>query len=256
MLIFNVKNKQTGFSIVELLVGTVVGLLVITGVMTVYLSAVKSSADTLKAAKLNQELNAAMSLMIRDVRRAGYYEGVSVANLTNPFMVSAGTNPTNLDIKATNGPCVLYTYDRDGAGATANTASEFFGFRLNNNAIEIRTGAGDKTNSCTNGTWAPITDNSVITVSALTFTTEHSKCLNSSSAASPQANWSITSSTSTSFPCRDLTGTGYVLPTTGDVLVETRHITIQVDAELVSDSVVKKSLRESTRIRNDRVTIY
>ena len=249
-------KNQKGLNIVELMVGTLVGLLVITGVMTVYLSAVKSSADTLKAAKLNQELNAAMSLMVRDIRRAGYYEGVAAADLTNPYMVSTGANPTNLDIKATNGPCILYTYDRDGTGTTADTATEFFGFRLNNNAIEIRTGAGDKTNSCTNGTWAAITDNSIITINTLTFTTEHSKCLNSSSAADPQANWSITTTTSTSFPCRDLTGTGYVLPTTGDVLVETRHITIQIDAELTSDSVVSKSLQESTRVRNDRVTVY
>jgi len=241
-------RNQKGVSIPEIMIGSLVGLIILSGVLTIYTSTVKGSADTLKSAKLNQELNAAIGIMVRDVRRAGYWGAATVNNTTNPFAISTGATPTNLDIKATNGPCVLYTYDRDASGAVN---VEYYGFRVNNGAVEMRTGTGTKTNDCTDGTWQAITDTDIITISALTFTTENSKCLNSTA----NTSWVITTTGSTSYPCRDSAGTGYAAPASGDVLIETRQVTIKLDGELANDSLVTKSLEESIRVRNDRVTV-
>ena len=188
-------RKQSGFGLTELMIGMVVGLIIIAGVITVYMSIVKGSSDTLKSAKLNQELSAAMAIMVQDIRRAGYWGTAEPDNLNNPFMV-AGTSDLNILDVSNTGDCILYTYDLNSNGSSNN---EFFGFKLENGQIMMRTGNGTTTADCTDGTWLTVTDPKVITVNTLTFTTTNSKCLNSSSTASPQANWKIDSATSTSF---------------------------------------------------------
>jgi len=245
----NLQKSQAGISIPEIMIGSLVGLIILSGVLTIYASTVKGSADTLKAAKLNQELNAAMGIMVKDVRRAGFWGAATVNDTNNPFAITSGATPSNLDIKASSGnPCVLYAYDRDESGVI-NT--EYYGFRLNGGAVELRNGTGTKTNDCTDGTWTAITDTDIITINTLTFTTDDSKCLNSTTGGS----WVIDTTTSTSFPCRDSTGTGYTAPTSGDVLVETRQVTIKLEGVLATDALVQKSLEESVRVRNDRISL-
>jgi hypothetical protein len=53
-----------------------------------------------------------------------------------------------------------------------------------------------------------------------------------------------------------LTGTGYTIPSSGDVLIETRQITIRLEGTLATDTAVKKAMQESVRVRNDRVSCY
>jgi type II secretory pathway component PulJ len=205
---------------------------------------VKSSTDTLKASKLNHELSTALGVMTTDIRRAGYWGQAKANDLTNPFIV---TSTSNLDIK-NSGSCVLYTYDLNSDGS-ASTTAEYFGFKLLNNVLYMRTGAGTSTSDCTNGTWEAITDSKLISITNLSFTTTNSKCLNSTTSNT----WTTANTTSNLFPCGDGTVTGYVAPSSGDILVETRQVTITIEGQLVSDSAVKKKLVESVRVRNDRI---
>lgn len=58
-------SKQGGVTLVELIVGSAVGLIVLAGILATYISVARSSSEVLASAKLNAELRAAMDMMVR-----------------------------------------------------------------------------------------------------------------------------------------------------------------------------------------------
>ena len=72
----NKKNmsgaRQAGFGLIELMVAITLGLLVTAAVTSMAVNSLKMSSDTLKSARLNQDLGAVMQIMVNDIRRAGY----------------------------------------------------------------------------------------------------------------------------------------------------------------------------------------
>ena len=258
----NHMNKQSGMGLVELMIGSLIGLLIVAGVLVMYTATVKGSADTLKAAKLNQELSSAMSIMTRDIRRAGMWREAQVDDENNPFSAVGFNNLVIEDIGTDPGACILYAYDRFEAGdpaavpTTPDTAApipanDYYGFKLVGGEVYMHTGNSTATNSCTDITanWLKITDSDVITVTELRFTSLGSQCLNGTSGTAPWA-----SDTENTFPCADNTTSGYTT-TAGDVLYETRQVNITLEGELTSDSKVTKTLQQIVRVRNDRVSI-
>ena len=67
------KIKRNGFTLVELLIASVLGMLVVGGIITVFATTVRFNSDNLQMVRLNQELRGVMSLISRDLRRAGYF---------------------------------------------------------------------------------------------------------------------------------------------------------------------------------------
>src|ERR1035437_3149077 len=129
------SRRERGVSLVELMVGLTVGLIIVDAAASVYITAVRGGADTLRSAKLNMELRRAMDLMVYEIRRAGYTAGTT--NLaSNPFMLTSA----NLTLVLTPGgyDCILFSYDANGSGAV--NSADFFGFRKNGSAISMRYG--------------------------------------------------------------------------------------------------------------------
>jgi len=62
-------HPEQGVSLIELMVGLLVGLLVVAAVGGVYVSTTRSSADILAANRLNQEIRALTELMNFEIRR-------------------------------------------------------------------------------------------------------------------------------------------------------------------------------------------
>jgi len=65
------RIKQSGITIIELMISITIGLILIASVSTVYVAHAVNSLKTLQMSKLNQELSQLMSLMVKDIRRAG-----------------------------------------------------------------------------------------------------------------------------------------------------------------------------------------
>jgi prepilin peptidase dependent protein B len=98
------NRNQRGFTLVELMVGLVVGLIVIGGSLAIFLSSLSNSNYTLKMAKLNQDLTSVMQLMVNEVRRAGYTSDISIT--PTPAMDYAADSANS---------CFLYSHgDKDG----------------------------------------------------------------------------------------------------------------------------------------------
>lgn len=228
---------ERGVTLVELMIGLTLGLFIMAGVTTVYVATVKTSAQTVKATRLNQEIRTVMSVLASEVRRAGYWNAVAtgIGNLNtvpNPFTVLGVSDIQILDYNGGSKNCILYSFDADEDGLLGT--NEIFGFRMDstNAAIDATTGSPSSTGDCTGGTWENFTDENIIEVTELVFSNDNSQCRNNSD---------------TSSDCYT------IAPASGDTTVETGLVTVTISANLQGDAASRKSLTDSINIRNYRV---
>src|SRR5574338_1067969 len=275
------KNfAQRGVSLIEMMIGLLVGAIVVSAVIAIYITTLRGGNNTLRTARLNQDLRAAMDVMVRDVRRAGYNGWTPAGTVTlttdNDFAKRvAGGLQTDLRIYtlANTGDCILYTYDavfRDGNVSGTVDASDYFGFKLAADGRLMMRTSGSNTTNCNDGNWEAITDSAAVVVTTLRFSTPGSQCLNFKSsptvawktnAAADQKNPPIMSACDV--PGADIKAGGiaslvgdatvYAKPATGDLLLETRQIIIELVGQAAGDADIKTSLRETVQVRNDRL---
>ena len=67
------RHAQRGFSLVELLVATAVGLVLTTWAISMFVTSLGNNRKLITEAQVNQNLRAAADLITREVRRAGYW---------------------------------------------------------------------------------------------------------------------------------------------------------------------------------------
>lgn len=249
-------NKQTGLTLIEMMIASLLGLIVTGGVLTIYLSSIRGSTDIANSARLNYDLDSVMQLMVNDIRRAGYWgDAVSGSDAkNNPTTCSTG-NPftcgnANIVISKKTGEaddsCILFSYDFDDGNKNTHpedpdgnvNLNEYFGFRLNGNGVDMRYSVDDVTNiSCDDGNWENIVDTETVSINSLSFSMANSKCLDFST--------SITDTTS----CAATTMT----INSGDTVIETRQIDITLTGQVSGEDVVNKSLTDIVKVRNDRI---
>jgi type IV pilus assembly protein PilW len=110
------SGNARGFSLIELMVALVVGLIVIGAVLALIVAIMKSNRETLQATRLNQELRATMAVVATDIRRA---RGVE-----DPLTTATAATVPYKDIDTATAGCIRYGYfdlvDDDGDGDTTN----------------------------------------------------------------------------------------------------------------------------------------
>jgi type IV pilus assembly protein PilW len=254
------QKSEQGFTLIELLISVTIALIISAAMFGIYANSAGTSAAMLKSSKLNQELYSLMLVMSNDIRRAGYWANPA-ADLNyferpqdNPFsldatelsLIASTDDYVTSQIKAGNSGdearCVLYAFDQDGDGALDK--EEIFGFRLRDNAVEMRIGWNDYdpadpafsviNDDCSLGNWEAVTDPNQIRIRELTFKRNQSQCINAVDNSDCYTD----------------------LPDADEITVETRQVNIVLAAELVSDPAVRASIEQDVRIRNDRVREY
>jgi len=217
---FNPKCR--GLTLIELLIAMVLGIFVTGTVITVFTTTVKYNADNLQMIRLNQELRGAMSLISRDLRRAGYFN-------------SATVNTTYLDQfgGSVARDCIHFAYDINADGVIEN--SDYLAYKLKDNEIKLGSSAATTfdcdTPSLTIG-WEALTkysstgDRSGIKVTQLQFEPE---CSIAGGTVSPG-----------SFTC------------TGGI--EVRNVVITITGQVTTPAdgtIVSRTLTETIKLRND-----
>ena len=224
-------KPNKGFTLIELMLALVLGLIVVGGAFSMYIASIRSSVDVNNSARLNYDLDFAMQFMINDIRRAGYWGNAGSGS-------DASANPfTTIDTSTAT--CILYSYDADSDGTANNT--EFYGFRLVNGVIKITSkDSVDDSGTCSkSGWWKVITDSNEVNVTALTFSDANSSCLNTSTGVSYNE------------PCTDTVTAGNI--STGELAVETRQIDISLTGHIKGESSLTKTLSGIVKVRNDRI---
>ncbi len=107
------RRAASGFSLVELMVALVAGLIVSGAVLAFTLSSLRVNSEYVRSTRLTTELRNSLSAITEDLRRAGYDEDAMnfvarPAGFTgfSPFSSISIDNPG-----ASNG-CIIYAYDR------------------------------------------------------------------------------------------------------------------------------------------------
>jgi prepilin peptidase dependent protein B len=212
------RNRCRGLSLVELLVGTAIGLVVVAAASLLVVHHVRENRALMIETRLMQDLRTAADLVSRDLRRAGYWgsaasgvTGDGDAALTNPY---AALSPD-----AVASDVVRFSYSRDAVENNVVDDNEQFGFRLRNGAIELQLG---------NSNWQALTDATTLTVT--TFSIEPH--VEEASLAGFCANSCLAGSTSC--PPRQ----------------QVKSLAVSIAGRAVSDATVTRSVQAQARLRN------
>lgn len=238
------RFQQFGVSLIELMVGITISMLIVMGALSIYTSTSVGTRNTLNSAKLNIEISGATEIMIEDIRRAGFGGDLFTKNNTDLAVHN-------------NGSCITYSYDQDSDGKLAQSSPyEFFGFRIQNNEVQMRNGGSGDTSSCATDLsrpWEGITDSETIQIDAPAegrYFTINYQCLRIDTNA-------------VGLDERCLSGNGIfeaaksAATTAGNKikLVEVREVTINIPGHIKNDDAMRIEFQETVTVRNHRIVI-
>ncbi len=235
-------TSSRGFSLVELLVALIAGLIIVAAAGTLYVSILRANAAAVQLSSLNLGMQSLLDVMERDIRRTGYFasaaQNLERTNAGTPVLapsnrdamfsltVSAGsTTLQDLQQLTVTAPqlydCILLRYDADDDGSIAGT-DEIMGYRFvsEEKGLEFKQWETipDKEDSATtcneNDGWNNISQDGQIQLTALTF--------------------AITPATGVSLPSGE------------------RSITISIAGRSLHKPALTLSLQRQVRIRNDQ----
>ncbi len=222
------RNRQCGFSLIELMITVVISLIVVLGVIQLYLAIVTSSKATYERNRLTEEMRSLMAIMSRDIRRAGFWNAnTGTADLwINPFTQAE----TDINVGSSSGEptrsCIQYSYDIDLDGTV--DADEYYSVRLQSGTVQI---ANEQLASCNTGSlgteWRVATTPE-ITITDLDFTLSET-CLD------------VETETEENCPCDS-----------GNACQTIRSVDVVLEGNLTSDNSVTEKLFETIKIRNDK----
>lgn len=239
------RKQQTGISLIELMIGLLVGLVIVAGGLSVFVTSVRGQADNIKLSRLNQDMRAMMDIMVRDIRRAGFVTDDPQTNWTslqdNPFF-GATTELAIYDSK----PCIVYAYNRDNDSPPTVADNERLGFRLNDGGeLEMRS-SGTTNENCDDGVWESITE-SEVEINGLTFILDPIP-LDVSSMIDGTGDANSDGICDTGEACNTCTRDGSPDP----ACLYVRNVTITLTARLRDDNTVIQTITEQVRVRNDK----
>jgi prepilin peptidase dependent protein B len=260
------RKKQTGVTLIELMIGLLIGVIVVAGGISIFLTSVKGQTDNINLTRLNQDMRTMMDIMVRDIRRAGFVTSNPDDNFalvqSNPFFGAT----TDLAVYDTN-TCIVYAYNSDNDDPPVVDSSERFGFRLNTttNVLEMRS-SGTSNVNCNEGSWQTITEPEVA-ITGLTFTltstalnvtsmntdTDGDSCYDGDDADPAVASAGCVTGNygnnqcDTGEACNTCTRDGSPDP----ACLYVRNVAISLTGRLRDDNTVTQTIAEQTRVRND-----
>jgi prepilin-type N-terminal cleavage/methylation domain-containing protein len=240
-------NAMQGFSLIELMVALVVGLVVSGAVLAFTLASMKSNSEYILSTRLTQELRNTMDLMTRDLRRAGYDEAalkyVATGNAT-PFsrmqLCNSSGACSTVATKLATGTvsCAIYAYDREnGTAGTVDLANgEVRGIRLKPRSYGGRT-VGVVEYAVSAGTLPTCSD-----AASPDYTTYPPSCSGGWCALSDPAKLDITK--------LEINDNGTVVGTS-PTQVQIRDLTINLAGRLAGSTEFTREITSDVRTRSD-----
>jgi|GEM_PF-1513153 len=259
-------SRQSGFTLIELIISMGLGIAAVSAIMFFYLTTVTSSTSTLKKAKLNQELASAMTLIVQDLRRAGITQMSDAIrkdpreNLFNSVdfklsiwkSASTWTEVTLPQVETAQ--CVTFAYDQNLNGLVE--VSDLIGFRINNTNIQVFNGSFQTPFTCNASGWNDLFDTNEIEITKLTFDMTESVCVNISEPDGEDDDGDglgVTDDDPSEHDCFPIiSGVRAFVADSGDLISEIRNIRVTIAGRLTSESDISLELVEDIRVRNDR----
>lgn len=211
-----------GLSMVELMVGLVIGLFIVGGAAYFAVNFSAENRRLLLEARLTQDMRAAMDIVTRDIRRAGYWQ--HAASGISPFASSSAPtvayNSTGFaaltPASGVSGSSVTYAYDKSASAAAGLGDQSAFALV-----------GGVLTTTIGNSGVQPLTDANTTTVTAFDVAQEAAVQTVSCPGACPVG---------------------------GCPQVHIRELIVTLTAQSVVDATIARTLKNRVRVRNDLQT--
>ncbi|GAB3103451.1 hypothetical protein GCM10027159_30440 [Lysobacter terrae] len=241
--------RQTGFSLVELMVSLVAGMIVVGAVLAFTVSSVRANSEFTRSTKLTQELRNVNDHLVDELRRAGYDENAMDYVASNSSTDVSPFAPIYLE-KTAGANCIKYAYDREPGtpGAIDQANSEIRAIRRaiatiggrNIGVIEVAESTATVNPSCdgaqpdysaypptcnTASGWCPLSDPRVLDVQ--TFTIDDTAAAGVSH------------------------GIQEIAASTGFMPLRIREYRLNLTGVLVSDSTISRSVQSNVKVRSD-----
>jgi len=216
-----------GFSLIELMIALVAGLIVIGSVLAFTVATVRAYNENIRSTRLTQDMRTAINLAVREARRTGY-------DATSVTRVLSDDTPTpsyaGLTVSTTN-DCFTYQYDRVDT-------SEYRALKLNSTtgALQAKVGSAAAAVTCSDTSgWVDVSDTDVIKITD--FVVQQRKypfCAGISAVPDPanpttKTSWEVAS--------------GYV-----------SNVGICIKGALKADAGISRAIFDTTRPRAETVT--
>ncbi|PHM72135.1 prepilin peptidase-dependent protein [Xenorhabdus kozodoii] len=164
LTLFGCKQKQAGFSLLEIMVALLISSVIFVAMTKTYPVLSSQTLDLYRKYRLHYLVNRTTYLMEKEIRRAGYCRERKQCE-GNPFII----NSKNREVADS---CFIVAFDlnlNNQWEKPDHIESEFFGYRLNNRALEWKRGAED----CQESGWERLFDPKEIVID--TFHLEKSR---------------------------------------------------------------------------------
>lgn len=218
-------HSQRGLSLVELMVGVAVGLFVVAGATMLVANQLGDNRRLLLETQVQQDLRAALDIIVRDLRRARYWHeswrGVAIAGdpasvTPNPFSPPAVSGTAGANV-------VTYQYQRPSGAPSLS-------FKLESGVLKSLMG---------DGSWQDLTDGAVLRVTAFSIELDR---------AGAAANDAVQV-----LPCLKECADG-----TTDCWPKTRveQLIVSVTATAVADPAFERTVSAGVRLRNEPLDIH
>lgn len=166
------RRKQTGMTLIELLVAGIISLIAASGMVIVMANTLGTGSQTIQMTRLSQEMRTAMQIMSRELRRANYHSTFLSCYGNVDCTTDLGINGKISDITIVdNGDsdCFYFWYDRPQTGTQVAVTSEpVAGFRRGlsgtTGKLQMTTTTTAAPNCGTDAGWVDITDPDIIDV--------------------------------------------------------------------------------------------
>jgi prepilin peptidase dependent protein B len=223
-----------GLSLVELLVGVVVGLFIVGGAAKMIVDNLHSNRRTLLETRVNQDLRVAADLVARDLRRSGFWQNAA-SGLWNTTGATPTPNPHRaVSVGGTSDlGTITYSYSKDNDN-TLDTNEEY-GYSVASGVLRYQAASG---------TIQPVTDPNTLSIASDGFKiigTERRVELFSYCSCMTQAKC----------VAADFDVAGAYYATRPYTVV--REYEVRIKGTSATDTSVTREIRETVRVRNDEI---
>lgn len=234
-------SAHSGLSLIELMLGLLVGSIVVAGGIHLYSNNVNFNKRTQQRNTLNQDLRAMMDVMQRDLRRAGFAANHPDSNNDGSLDQVIKNNPFAIIELNAEQNCIVYLLNKNANSPPAET-NERLGFKLDvdnsfrpaKSVIRIRRSAQGL--DCDSGIWENFTSPDV-EITMLQFSLNETPLNVTAFKQNPTLPVLLSCST-------------------GNACLYRRNIAISLSGRLVASPDIQQTLSASVTVRNDRFTAY
>lgn len=223
-------RNSRGFTLIELMIGMIVGLIVLSAVGYAFISSIRSAKDVLNSVKLNTEVSLVTDIITGELRRTGYWP---ITGSGDSDYGTSGEDDLVLYPGGSSASCVQYSYFNDSQSPIGKTYRAFGWVSGALGSYLVTSSSSSSFPDCSgiDSSWTEFTDPDVLNIENFDLSLSCTE---------------VAGSTAASTYCSVAGGSNSIL---------SRVVTVSMAVSMVRDSAWKSSVEEQVKLQNDLTDI-